>query len=37
LHESTIGQAITEINLFQEEVKKPPAEKQGAFHLPIGF
>jgi hypothetical protein len=26
-----VGEAITEINLFQAELKKPPAAKQGAF------
>jgi hypothetical protein len=26
-----VGEAITEINLFQAELKKPPAVKQGAF------
>jgi hypothetical protein len=25
-----VGEAITEINLFQAELKKPPATKQGA-------
>jgi hypothetical protein len=28
---SVVGEAITEINLFQAELKKPPATKQGAF------